>query len=161
MDIDIGQIVSIVANICVIVGIIFLAVVLRQNTRLLRAQARYSLRQHRADITDTIMSPHVLEATHKYASGEPVAPVERSAAFMTASKGIELREWQYGEYFAGMLERERLPVRAWRLWFNGKGQSPALSREARELQRHIMNPEFVGYFEGQVLADKAQVIHID
>ncbi len=43
------------------------------------------------------MSPHVLEATHKYATDENVTPVEKSAALMTALKALELWEWQYGE----------------------------------------------------------------
>ena len=155
METVIGQIISIIANICVIAGIIFLAVELHQNNRLLRAQARYSLRQYRADIADTIMSPHVLAATHKYASGEPVTPIERSAAFMTALKGIELWEWQYGEYAAGMLERERLPIGAWKRWFNGHGPSPVPFREAWEMQREVMDAKFVQFFEEQVLGHDA------
>lgn len=150
MDGDIGQVIGILANICVIAGIIFLAVELHQNNRLLRAQARYSLRQYRADIADTIMTPHVLEATHKYAAGKEVTPAERSAAFMTALKVLELWEWQYGEYAAGMLERERLPVGAWRLWFDGKGQSPVPIEEAWEVHRVVLNPAFVRFFEEQV-----------
>jgi hypothetical protein len=51
-------------------------------------------------IADTIMFPQVLAATYEYASREPVTLAERSAAFMTALKGIELREWQYSEYAA-------------------------------------------------------------
>jgi len=52
-----------------IAGIIFVAVEVRQNNRLLEAQARYSLRQYRSDIADTMMSPHVLEAAHEYTAG--------------------------------------------------------------------------------------------
>jgi hypothetical protein len=47
MDGDIEKVIGILANICVIAGIIFLAVELHQNNRLLRAQAPYSLRQYR------------------------------------------------------------------------------------------------------------------
>ena len=94
MDINIGASIDILANIGVIAGIVFLALELRQNNRLLTAQARYSLRQYRSDVADTIMAPHVLEATHKYAGGENVTPAERSAALMAALKTIELWEWQ-------------------------------------------------------------------
>ena len=124
MQIDVDQAISIIANIGVIAGIIFVAVEVRQNNRLLEAQTRYSLRQYRSDIADTIMIPHVLEATHKYANGEHLTRAETSATLMTALKVIELWEWQHGEYAAGMLRRETLPVDSWQLWYHGKGQSP-------------------------------------
>jgi len=150
MDFDLSQAVRIIADACVIAGIIFLAMEVRQNNRLLEAQARYSLRQYRSDITDTIMSPHVLEAVHKYAAGGDVTPEERTAALMTALKGIELWEWQHGEYRAGMLPRERLPLEAWRAWFNGQGLSPVPFREVWELRKGTMNPEFVRFFEEEI-----------
>jgi hypothetical protein len=53
MGLDIGQIVTIGANIGVIAGLIFLAMEIRQNNKLLAAQARYSLRQYRSDIEPT------------------------------------------------------------------------------------------------------------
>ena len=151
MPIDVGETIGLIADIGVIAGIIFLAFELRQNNRLLAAQARYSLRQYRSDIADSIMAPHVLEATHKYASGEKVTPAERSAALMTALKTIELWEWQHGEYVAGMLARESLPVDAWRVWYHGKGESPVPVREIWESRREIMNHEFVLFFEKNVI----------
>ena len=84
MAIDLSEIISVLANIGVLAGILFLALELRQNNRLPSAQARYSLRQYRSDIADTIMSPHVLQATHRYSRGEDVTPAERSAALMAA-----------------------------------------------------------------------------
>jgi hypothetical protein len=151
---DIGQAVSLIANIGVIAGIVFVAVEVRQNNRLLEAQARYSLRQYRSDIADSIMTPHVLDATHKYANGESLAPAEKSAALMTALKVIELWEWQHGEYAAGMLRRETLPVDSWRLWFHGKGQSPVPIQEIWELRKNVMNPDFTKFFEENVVKRK-------
>jgi hypothetical protein len=151
MPMDVSETIGLIANIGVIAGIIFLAFELRQNNRLLAAQARYSLRQYRSDVADTIMAPHVLEATHKYASGERVTPAERSAALMTALKTIELWEWQHGEYVAGMLGRESIPVDAWRVWYHGKGESPVPFREIWESRREVMNHEFVLFFEKNVI----------
>ena len=121
---EIGQLLTLGANLGVIAGIIFLVVEVRQNNRLLAAQARYSLRQYRNDVADSTMLPHVLEAAHKWAAGESLTPVERSAGLITALKLLELWEWQYGEYAAGMLQRKELPVASWRLWFHGKGPLP-------------------------------------
>ena len=154
MQMDVGQIVGLLANIGVIAGIVFRAVEIRQNNRLLAAQARYSLRQYRTDIADTIMSPHVLEATHKYASDEQVTPAERSAALMTALKVVELWEWQHGEFVEGMLQRETLPIDAWRLWFYGKAQSPVPIQEIWELRKGVLNADFVRFFEEHVIENR-------
>ncbi len=128
MEFDVGQALNIIANIGVLAGIIFVAVEIRQNNHLLEAQARYSLRQYRSDIADTIMTPHILEATHKYADGESLTRMDKSAAMMTALKVIELWEWQYGEYAAGMLRRETLPVDSWRLWNTARDRAPCQFR---------------------------------
>jgi len=72
---EIGQVLTLGANLGVIAGIVFLAMELRQNNRLLAAQARYSLREYRNDIADSLMLPHVMEATHKWAAGPLPVPV--------------------------------------------------------------------------------------
>ena len=132
MGIDVSEALGILANIGVIAGIIFLALELRQNNSLLTAQARYSLRQYRSDVADTIMAPHVLEATHKYAGGENVTPAERSAALMAALKCIELWEWQFGEVVAGMLARARSwASRSWRRWTEVEGSKSSASMPTR------------------------------
>jgi hypothetical protein len=151
MQLDVSQIAGVLANIGVIAGIVFLAVELRQNNRLLAAQARYSLRQYRSDIADTIMSPHVLEATHSYATDDNVTPAKKSAALMTALKALELWEWQHAEYVEGMLQRKSLPVDSWRLWFFGKGQSPVPFQEIWELRKDVLNPKFVQFFQESVI----------
>lgn len=148
---DVNNIISLIANIGVIAGIVFLAVELRQNNRLLAAQARYSLRQYRSDIADTIMAPHVLAATHKYAAGEEVSPVEKSAALMTALKVVELWEWQHGEYVAGMLDRGKLPIDSWQLWYHGNAECPVPIREVWESRCKVMNPAFVKFMEENVI----------
>lgn len=151
MGLDIVEIVTIGANFGVIVGIIFLAVEVRSNNKLLAAQARYSLRQYRSDIADSLMLPHVLEATHKRARGEQVTDEERSTGLMVAIKIIELWEWQYGEYAAGMLQKSELPVGAWRLWYHDKGPFPVPVREIYELRKDVLNTGFVRFFEDNIV----------
>lgn len=149
---DIGHLISIGANIGVLAGLIFLALEVRQNNRFLAAQARYSLRQYRSDIADSLMLPHVLEATHKWAAGEKLSAVERSTGLMVAIKIVELWEWQYGEYAAGMLQRSELPVGAWRLWFHGKGPFPVPIREIYDLRKKVLGADFVQFFEENVVS---------
>lgn len=104
-----------------------------------------------SDIADTIMAPHVLEATHEYATDENVSPAERSAILMVALKVLELWEWQYGEYVEGMLQRDSLPVDSWRLWYFGKAQSPLPLQEIWELRKDVLSPAFVRFFEESVI----------
>lgn len=149
--VDPGQAATILANLGVIAGILFLGLELRQNNSLLTAQARYSLRQLRADTADAISSLDVLEATHKYAAGEEVTPAERSSALMTALKIIELWEWQYGEYAEGALRRDELPIGAWQVWYYSEGEIPVPIQEVWEARRDVLNPGFVQFYEENVI----------
>lgn len=150
-EFDIAQIVTIAANLGVLVGLVFLVWEIRQNNKLLAAQARYSLRQYRSDIADSLMLPHVLEATHKWARGAELTAEERSTGLMVALKIVELWEWQYGEYAAGMLKKSELPIGAWALWFHGKGPFPVPVREIYELRKSVLNKRFVEFFETNVI----------
>ena len=152
MEIDLAQFVALVANIGVIAGLLFLAMEIRQNNKFLAAQARYSLRQYRADIADSLMLPHVLDATHKWARNEEITPEEKSTGLMVALKIVELWEWQYGEHAAGMLRKEELPVGAWRLWFFDMGPFPVPVREIYNMRKSVLNTEFVEFFEQNVVA---------
>jgi hypothetical protein len=155
MGFDIGQIITISANLGVIAGIVLLVMEVRQNNRLLAAQARYSLRQYRSDITDSLMLPHVLEATHKWARGETLIDEERSTGLMVALKAIELWEWQYGEYTAGMLRKNELPIGSWRQVFHRKGPFVMPMHEIYALRKDVMNADFVRFFEENVVSRPA------
>jgi len=152
MELELEQIITIGANIGVIAGLVFLAMEIRQNNKFLAAQARYALRQYRSDVADSLLLPHVIEATHKWARGENITPEEESTGLMVATKMVEIWEWQFGEYAAGMLRKEELPVGAWRLWFHGKGPYPVPVGEIYALRKAVLNPEFVQYFDEEVVS---------
>lgn len=152
MELDLGQLATIGANIGVIAGLVFLAMEIRQNNKHLAAQARYSLRQYRSDIADSLMLPHVLESTHKWARGEELTPEERSTGLMVAIKIVELWEWQYGEYAAGMLQKDELPVGAWALWFHDQGPFPVPVQEIYAMRKGVLNSEFVRFFDEHVVS---------
>lgn len=156
MGLEIEQIITVGANIGVIAGLIFLAMEVRQNNRFLAAQARYALRQYRSDVADSLLLPHVIEATHKWARGESVTPEERSTGLMVATKMVEIWEWQFGEYVAGMLRKEELPVGAWRLWFHGQGPYPVPVNEIYALRKAVLNTEFVQFFDKEVVSWSGQ-----
>lgn len=157
---EIGQVLTLGANLGVIAGIAFLAMEVRQNNKLLAAQARYSLREYRNDIADSLMLPHVLEATHKWAAGEELSATEKSTGLMAALKLLELWEWQYGEYGAGMLQRNELPISAWRLWFGGQGPVPVPVRDIYEQRKSVLNADFVQFFEQNVISVGAEQVEV-
>jgi hypothetical protein len=149
--IDIGQTITILANLGVIAGIVFLGIELQQNNRFLAAEARLSLIEQRGSALEVTIDPFVLESLHKYAAGETLTPAERSAAFAPARKNIELWEWQYGEYESGMLELDQLSVAAWRLWYRGDPTYPVPIREVWEEREQALNPNFVRFFRENVI----------
>lgn len=153
MGLDFGQLAALVANLGVVAGLVFLAMEIRQNNKHLAAQARYSLRQYRSDIADSLMLPHVIGATHKWARNEEVTQEERSTVLMVAIKIVELWEWQFGERAAGLLTQDELPVGAWRLWFYDQGPFPVPVREIYEIRKSVLNAEFVRFFEDNVVAN--------
>ena len=71
---------------------------------------------------------------------------------MVAIKIVELWEWQYGEYAAGMLQKNELPVGAWRLWFHNLGPFPVPVREIYEMRKEVLNVDFVRFFDEMVVS---------
>ena len=147
----IGAIGELLGAAAVIATLGYLAFQIRQNNKLLAAQARYNLTVQRSGAIDSILAPNVLEATQKYSAGEGVTPAERGAALVIALKIVEMWEWQYGEYREGMLKREELPVKAWRIWYRGEGEVPAPIREVWEARKKVVSPDFAQFFEENVV----------
>jgi hypothetical protein len=151
---DLGQTATLFANLGVIAGIVFLGFELSQNNNLLAAQARYNLIVQRADMNDTFGEPHILEVLHKHSSGAELTPVERSAIYNVMAKVVEMWEWQYGEYRAGMLELEQLPIANWRRQYHGDDSVPNPVREYWESLREVVSPDFVDFMEENVVNER-------
>jgi len=148
---DFGQTVSLLANIGVIAGIVFLGIELNQNNDFLAAQARYNLRVQRTHALAAADSPYVLGAVLKYGSGENATSDEIAISRTLAVRLIGLWEWQFNEYRAGMLQREQLPVGAWRLWYHGEAHYPVPVEEMWQIRKEIMNPGFVEFMEENIV----------
>jgi len=135
----------------IIAGIVFLGFELGQNNDLLAAQARYNLIVQRADMNDTFAEPRNLEVLHKYGSSAELTPVERSAVSNLMAKLVEMWEWQYGEYKAGMLEIEQLPIANWRRQYHGEDSTPNPVRDYWESLREVVSADFVEFMEENVI----------
>ena len=147
--IDLGQIVGILANIGVITGIVFLAIEINQNNDLLRADARRDQLEARA-ITLRLMldSPELMNVAYKDDAGEQLTPREEFAARIMEFQRLLNWEWQYGEYAAGSLREDELPMETWR----SVARNVPRLREVWRDSTSTRDPEFVDFIERNVFA---------
>lgn len=151
---DYAHIAEIIGVIIIVVTLIYLAIQTKQNNDFLAAQARFNLVERRASVSVGGLSQYVQESIHKYGMGEPVTPAEKGVALLVALRTIELWEWQYSEYRAGMLELRQLPVRAWRAWYRGEGFLPIPIQELWESRKEVLSPDFVEFMDENVIAER-------
>ena len=75
---DLGQTITILANVGVIAGIVFLAIELRQNNRLLVAEAEFNQLQHLQDIGMVLFeNPEVADMYTRALDGDELDRVEQ------------------------------------------------------------------------------------
>ena len=142
---------EIVAAIAVIASLVYIGTELRQNTQALEAQSRFNLVALRTGMVDILMQDRdLLEALHKYVDGEDLTKAERTAVMVQAFRLLETWEWQYGEFRAGTLPRDRLPVGSWRQLYHERLVPNALA-EAWEIRKPALHPSFVKFIEENVV----------
>ena len=75
--IDFGQTISILANVGVIAGIVFLGIELRQNNELMAAQARQASFENNRQFAEYLFeNPDLAEILAKVEAGEETSPAE-------------------------------------------------------------------------------------
>ena len=148
--IDLGQAITILANVGVIAGIVFLAMELQQNNALLAAQASYSQfsieRERRTRLIENIGG--IADIVVREMDGEPLSTVEGIRLSMNWLDIVDSWEWQFRELEAGRLEGGVLNVEDWR------GQLriyPGL-RQRYENTRGRKDENFLIYMD-EILAD--------
>jgi hypothetical protein len=112
--IDLGQAITIMANVGVIAGIIFLAFELRQNNELLASQARSNLVSGRATYQQYV-------ATNDGGIAEIIVKVRDSALTPTerfrlnVHWALVINNWasMYQEVESGPLDEQDIPIRNW------------------------------------------------
>lgn len=144
---------QIIAAIAVVASLVYIGTELRQNTQALEAQSRFNLVALRTGIIDILVQDRgLLEALHKYTQGEELSRAERTAVMVQAFRLLETWEWQYGEFQAGTLPRDRLPVGSWRQLYHKKIVPNALA-EAWEIRKPALHPSFVEFIESNVIEE--------
>jgi len=146
---DIGQTISIFANIGVIAGIVFLGLELQQNNELMATAANAAKDERIEDLMEQIYSvPGLAEISLKAESGESLTESEQLMV-----RGFQLRT-MYGwlpvlrDYNAGRLENLP-PPEVWRATFNGELFGSSM-HETWEEMKYLFPPFFVQYMENNV-----------
>ena len=151
--IDLGQTITILANLGVIAGIGFLAFELNQNNKLLRAQAGYNLLLNRGLWRDDVGSdPEYAEFWLKVEKGGPLSEVEALRLRTIAERTILNWQWEYGQYVDGNFAAGELPIAGYRrvFWGNGSSSEAKATRDAWNRFRSELRPDFVAWMEDNV-----------
>jgi hypothetical protein len=122
--IDLGQTTQVLANLGVIIGIIFLVLELQQNNALLASQAR--LGQLGADVSRLQLDLDNSDMAHisfKARNGEPLTPEEEYRYGSYALYTMIHWRWEFEEYRAGILPEVNLLA-----WRNQSSRSPIWRR---------------------------------
>ena len=146
--IELGQTITILANIGVIAGILFLAFELRQNNQFLAAQVSYAHHEAERQRRSPIIANDggITEIVIKSVNQEELTQVEDYRLLILYNNMLEDFEWQFREVQAGRLPEDRLNVSNWRAVWN----QPRLV-QSFERSRANRDPAFVAYWQENVV----------
>ncbi len=150
MNLDkVTQWISLLGNVGVIAGIVFLGLEIQQNNELLSAQTRRDQHESRMAAGGMeITNGDIAHLTFKVRHGEELTPFEYHRFEEWARFLFANWEWQYDEYRAGMLAESDLPIAG---WADRETELPLL----RELWHEIKgnrSPEFIQFIEQHVFS---------
>ncbi len=149
--IDLGQTISILANVGVVAGIVFLAVELRQNNELMSAEARADRRDiAREAVLRDLDYPELRRARRKFLVGEELTTDDVDV--LEVGNRAVLTDWQYIylESREGLLDDDAINVANWQEAFYSRNPlMPAYWASANEKQR--FHPAFVEWMNGNIV----------
>jgi len=146
---DLGQTITILANIGVIAGIAMLAVELRQNNEALGTQARLEREGVlRAGISRRLNNLGAVRATAKARMGEALSPEE---VILLDDLNVSIFTdlfLVYGQVRDGLVPPEAIPVESWR---NGYHTRYPRMAESWSVYRKFWPSDFVDWYEENVI----------
>ena len=146
---DLGQIVSILANLGVIAGIVFLAIEIRQNNELLRSEARESQVESRAGSLERWAADgELMQLRLRASDGEQLTTAEEWRVAFDFSSIMTRLEHDYELYQRGRIEY--VPVQGWASIFD---RWPYM-RSLWLGRRGNYSPEFVDFMEESVVNER-------
>ena len=153
MKLDIKKTLTIITNIGVIAGIIFLAVELQQNNEFLTAESEINLMQNRKYISEVILQDEELVKVFvKIDNGEPLAPADQYRLDAMFNIYMVSFQWDFAQFQEGRISREQLPVESWINLINGEGmiKVPLDWKGLWEDKKRSLAPDFVSFMEESV-----------
>jgi hypothetical protein len=147
--IDLGHAISILANLGVVAGIVFLAVEIRQNNELLQSEASIAyVEMRRGGLRAQAQDDEFLRTILKAEAGEELSSLEWLKLDLWYYSIFVNWEWEYEQYQTGALEvLDQPPDLRWRSTVN---RYP-LMRESWSMRKEQLSAEFVLYMEERVL----------
>ena len=146
---DLGQTITMLANIGVIAGIIFLGFELRQNNNLLESQARANLDANRVSMQQNLVEDAggIAELVYKARTGQQLTDVEEWRLNVRRSMMLHSFESMYMEIERGPLEESDIPVGQ---WIGSFASDPGM-RISWNAVKDNMDSDFAQFLEQQVL----------
>jgi hypothetical protein len=150
--IDLGQTITVLANLGVIAGIVFLGYELRQNNELMSADANMRLLDNRLRFFELLSTNDEFAIAYlKRSNGEELTPLERYK-LQNSDKASWIKwNWEFIRYIDGYVTRDELPASGWRAAVR---EYPALVDIWTNYRDTIApSPEFVEFVETEVIGD--------
>jgi len=147
--IELGQAIGILANIGVIAGIVFLGFELRQNSALLRSQARSSLDANRLTLQLSVIenSGGIAELLDRARSGGDLSSADEYR--LTVRRAVTLDNFSsaYREVMSGALDIEDIPFGQWAAVFDSNPGMMEFWADSKQ----TADPGFVRFMEENVI----------
>ena len=152
--ITVSQFMTILTNLGVIAGIVFLAFELQQNSESLNLQVRLDRESvQRQGIRNRLEYPEVVDATAKAMRGESLS-LEDEIRLGDLNRGA-LTDWKFGymQMRDGVLDLEAIPIGQWRQYFHRI--APLMAQSWEDYKLGIPNDtEFIEWFEKNVVNEQ-------
>ena len=147
--IDLGQTISILANLGVIAGIVFLGFETRQNNALLQQQSRAIGVQQYFDTLGRLIDDPTLLAL-RITDSDSLTPIQLARLQLLEFRSLAAWEYQWGEWRRGLIDDEEMAdnQRIWGLTFK---DNPKRNEHWNAYKETRANPEFARWLEDNVV----------
>lgn len=138
-----GDITSLIANLGILLGLIFVGFEIRQNNEFLDAESRFNHAQVRADAARLqATNEDMAELRMKYVNGTELSDTESFRIMQYYRSTFVLWQWEYQEGIRGRID---MPVNAWRVSANFGNV-----RELWDQMKVSFTDEFVTFMESEI-----------
>ena len=145
--IDLGQAVSILANVGVIAGIVFLGIELRQNNELLEAESRFARSERAVGLLTLPISRELAAVLAKVSDGDDLDSTDQIQLRSYVRVVFRNFEANFDEIRLGNLDREAVRQAQRSIVRNEVGTTPIPWRDYWQGYKQRSTPEFVQWME--------------